>query len=191
MKFNIVAFDSLPDVLKKSDYVDFLLYLNKEKPCIRLGKNKNFVYKELIDWCYKFNHSYVISKSGLMYISKHKIIAIFTMHIDDLSIPHELLLGKLLGYPICCSKKIMSVGEMNIDQFEQELVKSNEFIGKYKYINPTYYTRGLSLISHVPCSCQCQASLRIAKRSLSVINHYKEHSKLKELHKFWEEGNCV
>lgn len=25
MKYNIVAFDSLPDVLKKSDYVDFLL----------------------------------------------------------------------------------------------------------------------------------------------------------------------
>ncbi|EIW19582.1 MULTISPECIES: hypothetical protein [Pelosinus] len=86
-------------------------------------------------------------------------------------------MGHLLGYPICCCQKIAVVGEMYIDEWEALFVKKTHFEGRYKIINPKGYREGYSLISHIPCSPNCEPSLNIAQKALSIImlNKYNKY----------------
>lgn len=173
--FNLKAFESLPFTLKPSDYVDFLLFLLREKPCIRLGFNQAAVYQEMIYWC-KDNHlTYIVSKEGFMYISKYRTLAWLAKVVDDSTISHAFLLGKILGYPTCCSKKVASMGECGIDEYEKELVNNNLFQAPYHLTNPQGYVEGYSLISHIPCCTNCNESLRKATKAYKVIEKYSEH----------------
>ena len=103
--FNLSAFESLPQNLRPSDYVDFLLFLGNLKRAIRLGKNSNDIYQLVVAWCQQYRFSYYVSSSGYMYISKTYLTARLICSIDDSPFPHAFLLGLLLGYPICCAKK--------------------------------------------------------------------------------------
>ena len=174
MTHSVEAFDLLPNSLKKSDYVDLLLFLIKEKKAVRLGANSIETYNEMSHWCKQEKYKYVISSSGLMYIAKHSWLAQLVRIVDDATFPHAFLLGKLLGYPSCCSIKAHRLGEQLIDKWENDLVQSGEFVGEYRLINPSGYLQGTSLISHVPCKCSCRKSLRIAKKMLYVIRQNSE-----------------
>ena len=175
MFFNSVAYASLPQTLKSSDYVDLLLLLVGEKNAVRLGANTFDVYEEMCNWCKQTSYRYIISKSGLMYISRYLWLARIVSIVDNSLLPHEFLLGRLLGYPACCSKKIASLGEQSIDQWESELVEYGHFNGDYSLIDPSGYIEGTSLISHIPCSCNCVKSLKIAKSALRVIKEYSDN----------------
>ena len=173
--FNIEAFSSLPKNLKCSDYVDIMLLLSGSKRAIRLGKNTTEVYEKMNYWCIKFKYRSKISRSGLMYISKYIGFVTLVNIVDDCIFPHAYILGCLLGYPSCCSKKIAKIGEPFIDQWENKLVTSGGFNVDYKLINPEGYLSGTSLISHVPCSFQCKISLQIARSTLETIKTYKDY----------------
>ena len=166
---NIEAFEALPKFLRPSDYIDFLLFLMKEKPCLRLGKNSEAIYNSVIEWCKKFNYKWLVSEEGYMYISQNRILTFITRMVDDSVREHSYLLGKLLGYPKCCSKKIATIGEAHIDEYEQLLIAQSEFSGDYSIINPEGYIAGYALISHVPCCGKCKKSLRQAKKVYRVI----------------------
>ena len=66
MTHSVEAFDLLPNSLKKSDYVDLLLFLIKEKKAVRLGANSIETYNEMSHWCKQEKYKYVISSSGLI-----------------------------------------------------------------------------------------------------------------------------
>ena len=185
MVFNSVAFVSLPQTLKRADYVDLLLLLVGEKKAVRLGANTFDVYEAMRDWCKQTSYRYIISTSGLMYISRKLWFAKIVSIVDNSLFPHEFLLGRLLGYPACCSKKIASLGEQSIDQWECELVESGHFNGEYALINPSGYIEGTSLISHVPCSCNCVKSLKIAKSALRVIKENSDNESFNRW-KMWQ-----
>lgn len=183
--FNITAFINLPKNLKKSDYIDLLLFLCNLKKSIRLGNNNFDTYLVMKNWCDKYNFSYTISSSNLMYISKFKILCLITQLIDDSSFNHSYILGRILGYPKCCCKKIALVGEKNIDNFEADLFNSSELSTPYELINSSYYTDGTALISHVPCSHSCEESLKIALKAKKVITRHREFKEMSTWINFW------
>lgn len=174
----ISAFNKLPEDLKKSDYIDMLLFLIDLKPCVRLGNNNYAVYDRMKSWCNSNGFSYVVSSERLMYIAKSKLLARITQLVDDSCVEHSYLLGYLLGYPNCCCKKISSIGENRIDSYEKELCENEEFRPPFDIINPTGYHEGYSLISHVPCCSTCEKSLKIAKRVMNVIFDYQNNYKM-------------
>ena len=173
-RFDIKAFEALPVDLKNNDYIDLLLFLIQQKPNIRLGKNTFKVYNSMKKWCNKFGYKFIISSSGYMYISRKLLLAKLTQLVDDSLLEHSEILGLLLGYPQCCRKKIKTIGENNIDEYEKQLCKHG-FTKPYHLINSSSYTKGYALISHVPCCNNCNESLRIAKKALKIIRQYKSY----------------
>lgn len=175
--FNIADFESLPEGLKDSDYVDLLLFLINQKPGVRLGKSSLELQNQMKNWAKKRNFGFIVNYDNYVYLGKTKLIARMIQLIDDSYFSHEFLLGRFLGYPTCCCKKVKFIGEKNIDLWENELCNTSIFKGKFRLINPSGYTQGKSLISHIPCSCNCEKSLTIAKKALSIIIQNKENEK--------------
>lgn len=173
--FKLEAFESLPQTLKPSDYVDFLLFFIGEKSCVRLGFNEDCIYKDMIRWCKDNRLSYVVSKAGFMYISKRQPLAWFAKIVDDSTLNHTFLFGKILRYPTCCSKKVASIGECGIDEYEKSLIQNNVFQFPYHIINPEGYVNGYSLISHIPCCVSCKKSLKIAIKAYEIIEKNSEN----------------
>lgn len=183
--FNVNEFENLPLDLKPSDYIDFLLFLSNLKPCVRLGYNKFDVYNKMIIWCKRYDYYYVVSSEKFMYISKKKFINIFAMKVDNSLYKHSFILGLLFGYPSCCSKKIASIGENNIDAYETSLVSNSGFPNPYHITNPNGYIRGECLISHIPCCDHCKRTLLIAQRTYSIIIKYKNHPRFARWKSKW------
>ena len=183
--FNLKAFENLPTTLKPSDYVDFLLFLAHEKPCLRLGYNQTDVYLEMIAWCKTHKLAYVVSEAGFMYISKYFPLAYIAKVVDDSTISHTYIFGKILGYPSCCSKRIATIGESNIDKFKKEFVSSSDFRAPYHIINPEGYIDGYSLISHIPCCATCKRSLKKASATYKVILKYGDRPAFSKWRNYW------
>lgn len=183
-KFNIKIFEALPTDLRNNDYIDLLLFLIRQKPSIRLGKNTAKAYGNMKRWCNKYGYKFIISSSGYMYISKQLWLAKLTQLVDDSLSEHTGLLGLLLGYPKCCRKKIKAIGESNIDEYEQQLC-NQVFTGDYHLIDCSLYTKGYALISHVPCCNNCDESLKIAKSTLKIIRQYKSYPCMKRWSMFF------
>lgn len=173
-RFDIKAFEALPIDLKNNDYIDLLLFLIQQKPNIRLGKNSLKAYNAMKKWCYRFGYKFIISSSGYMYISRKLLLAKLTQLVDDSLLEHSEILGLLLGYPKCCRKKIKTIGENNIDEYEKHLCNRG-FTKPYNLIDCSPYTKGYALISHVPCCNNCDESLKIAKSALKIIRQYKSY----------------
>lgn len=183
--FNLEAFESLPKTLKPSDYVDFLLFLAHEKPCLRLGYNQLDVFLEMITWCKAHKLSYVVSDAGFMYIAKYFALAYIARVIDDSTMSHTYILGKILGYPSCCSKRMAAIGESNIDDFEKEFVSNSSFQAPYHIINPEGYVDGYSLISHIPCCTTCKWSLKKASIVYKVILEHNDRPAFSKWKEYW------
>ena len=77
-------------------------------------------------------------------------------------------LGELLGYPGCCAKHCMTIGESNIDNYAKEFAR-NTHKQNIKLLNISHYEQGISLISHIPCSYNCQPSINMAKETLRQL----------------------
>lgn len=171
--FPLLEFEALPVNLRPSDYVDMLLFLNKDKPAVRLGLNSEVVYQSMTEWCAIYHYNYCISQSNYMYISGSRFLANLIRIIDDATFPHEFILGIFLGYPSCCARKASFVGESKLDQWEQEAYITSSTQIRHQLTDPTKYLSGASLIAHIPCSPNCKKSQKIAKRALSVISQNK------------------
>ncbi len=149
--------------------VDILLFLLGLKLCVRT-KLKPFQneLKPIEEWCKQFKLHFEKSTDGFIYIAKDQELLHLVNSVDHSHHPHEEELGRLLGYPTCCYRKIAEVGEMQIDSFENWLI-SQPFTGTFKLINPYAYREGKAFISHVPCSPSCSPSLEIAKKVVSIL----------------------
>lgn len=173
MIFPVKEFEDLPEELNNSSYVDFLLFLAKLKPSLRIKLNDECIQDKLKMWCINNHFKFVTNEDNYFYIARDKYSVDQLKRIDDSYDPHEFEFGRLLGYPICCCQKIAVVGEVYIDEWEAIFVKESHFEGRYEIINPKGYSEGYSLISHIPCSPKCMPSLKIAQKVLSIIMRYK------------------
>src|SRR3546814_12102422 len=86
------------------------------------------------------------------------------MSIDRERGNHTAHLGLMLGYPRCCARAAARVGESSLDTWAAGLTR-RRFLGRFTAIQITGYRQGRALISHIPCSPNCLASLLLARRS--------------------------
>lgn len=173
INFDIEMFENLPMTLQKSNYIDLLIFIANLKPAVRIKTDGN--NKCLIDWCINNQLYFSCGEDDYFYISRTKEIVERLKRTDASCVPHEYELGTLLGYPECCCKKISSVGEINIDKWEEAFINNSVFRGEYELINPKGYRDGYALLSHVPCSSTCRNSLEIALEVLCVVVRNKNN----------------
>ncbi len=76
---------------------------------------------------------------------------------------HTQRLGRMLGYPHCCSRAATRMGECNLDAWAS---RKRRYIGRFRLIDHSRYEHGEALISHIPCSSACRPSLSIALAAL-------------------------
>ncbi len=102
-----------------------------------------------------------------MYISKDETKAHLAKYFEMLN-NHEDL-GKTLGYPECCTT-----------YFKQNFSSQNsnpEHAPTNPYTNLTKRQNDAAIISHFPCSSECQQSINLAKSSVDVLMKIdKEHT---------------
>ncbi|MEY0876678.1 DUF483 domain-containing protein [Providencia manganoxydans] len=181
--FNLEAFASSPSDLPKSAYVDLLLFISDIKPAVRIGVLDDVRAFKLYLWAIDFKYFSKIDNDGFVFISKLNNIE-HLIQIDQSNQDHTEELGKLLGYPHCCIKKISEIGESNIDLYEENVVYNWSFENDFQLINPKLYYQGYSLISHIPCSPTCKKSLLIARKTLSVIKNNQSHYRFSNFKKW-------
>lgn len=108
--------------------------------------------------------------------------ASLVLEIDRRASAHEIELGRALGYPACCCERVAEVGESEIDSYAI-VVEGWSFEGPYQRINPAGYRSGRALISHLPCSPTCEASLPIADRAYRFVVENAREPALSELYR--------
>ncbi len=122
----------------------------------------------------RINKNSIIPGKFFMYISKSIELAEQAKQQEEKN--NHLELGRLLGYPKCCR-------EFFEKNFPIESIKNNDYtlttlknsIGfKFPfYTNIAIRHLDLTLLSHFPCSFNCEESIKIAKSNLNTI---KKHS---------------
>lgn len=149
--------------LPESFKVDFSLLLLNLKPSVRFVARVDF-YLEMLQ---QIMSSYCIALvNNSVYISRTKNVLDRIIISDHKLTPHEKELGYLLGYPSCCCEKVESIGEYNIDLYETQFVKTVE---RKSLLDISHYKEGIALLSHIPCSLKCNASLKMAESFLNLI----------------------
>ena len=168
-------FRSIPfGLLRPSAVVDFVLFFASQKPAIRLLVSSETSAEALGIWCSKTGYDFATDQDGFSCIATSPGYAEAVLKIDQRLDAHEAELGSALGYPDCCCERLASIGESNIDAYASN-VAGWTFVNEFRRINPTQYLNGLSLISHLPCSPNCEASLVIAKQARRfVLTHTTE-----------------
>lgn len=174
LAFPIRAFEELPPSLPPSSYIDFLLLLGGLKPTIRLYVIEARTQHAIEFWGEEYGYASAANPFGYIYIAKTQDAALRLRELDDSPEAHEFELGLLLGYPQCCCRRAAEIGESNLDEWEATISQDAAFRRAPNYlIDPCGYTEGASLISHIPCSVQCKASLSIARATLRIVLYQK------------------
>lgn len=129
------------------------------RPAVRLSIGRRTT--ELRRWARLQGYFTASDDEGYVVLSRNPAHARRTLRVDRWPGRHTAALGALLGYPPCCSRAAARVGDEGIDRL-QAGVAGGAFIGLFTLIDPSGYLSGRALISHVPCSRRCVASLAMA-----------------------------
>jgi hypothetical protein len=165
----------LPHWLKRSARVDLLQLLAGVRPAIRTETVGFVEYVVIQRWARGFGW-FVAFDDPFIALSPIPGLSRQILAIDRQPAPHTLRLGLALGYPLCCCRAAERVGENNLDDWSATMGR-RAFFGRFKLINPSGYGEGLSLISHIPCSPYCAASLRLVNGVLQKFGRPPEPSR--------------
>lgn len=167
------AFARLPfTLLADSCRVDFMHLLYLDKPCIRTYLDSPEALSLLKSWCLTSGLSLCHDDEYACIAWDHEY-AHHVLQVDQSCVKHEYELGLLLGYPTCCAEHAGVVGEQHLDDYAA-CAASWPYPAPFALINPTGYSKGASLVCHIPCSPTCARSLDIARAALSVIQRHAE-----------------
>lgn len=162
----------LPHWLKRSARVDLAQLLAGVRPAIRT-ETVGFVELEVIQrWARGFGW-FVALDDPFIALSPIPGLSRRILAIDRQPAPHALRLGLALGYPLCCCRAADRIGENNLDDWSATMGR-RAFFGRFKLIDPSGYGEGLSLISHIPCSPRCAASLKQVNSLLQKVGRSLE-----------------
>lgn len=157
--------------------VDIILMIIGLKPAVRTKTKQPNKFTCIKNWCKSWSFVSYMDQDNYVYIASNAKLIKQLIDLDHLIQKQEDKLGQLLGYPDCCCKKIVEIGEECIDDYEQELCQK-EFEALFRLINPQNYRKGTAFISHVPCSTTCLDSLFIAQQLSLFILKNKKHPAL-------------
>ena len=151
-----------PAWLAPSAMADLNLLLAGAKPVARLQVGERTA--ELRRWARRSGLFTSVDADGYAAVSRTPAAARRVIDLDRRPGRHTHALGMLLGYPACCSRAAARTGDEGIDGRHEALVR-RRFHGRFRAIDPRGYSAGLALLSHVPCSHRCTASLVLATRT--------------------------
>jgi hypothetical protein len=104
----------------------------------------------------------VLDQEGFVVFSPSASRARRVMTVDQSAGDHTRALGLALGYPPCCARAAARVGDHELDAWAAH-VAGRRTIGRFALTSPAAYRAGRALVSHVPCSPRCVASLAMAE----------------------------
>jgi len=152
---------ALPPWLSASAGTDLTQLLAGAKPAARLVAGCRT--RDTRRWARRHGLFASFDRAGYIVLSRNAATARRVLQLDGRPGRHTAGLGVLLGYPRCCCRAAARVGDEGIDRLHSRLAK-RRFPGCFKLIDPSCYQVGGSVLSHVPCSPVCRASLAIARR---------------------------
>lgn len=152
----------LPATLPRSASIDVEMLLRGHKPAARIWAGE--ARGEVRRWARRMGLFSSSDPEGYVVLSRSGSDARRILSVDRRPGRHTSALGKMLGYPNCCSRKAARVGDEGIDGLQASLAL-RRFRGRFVLTDPRGHRAGLALLSHVPCSHVCSASLAIARRS--------------------------
>lgn len=152
----------VPGWMPASAVADLAHLLAGTKPAVRIEVGHHA--RELRRWARCLGLFTSSDHDGFAAVSPVAATARRVLDLDRRPGRHTLALGIMLGYPVCCSRAAAKVGDEGIDSHHQAIT-ARRFHGRFKGIDPTGYRKGGSLLSHVPCSHRCVASLLLAARA--------------------------
>lgn len=153
-----------PAWLPPSAAIDMDLLMLGLKPAARL--NVGDCGLEIRRWARVRGLFCSVDGDGYAVLSRSGSTARRVLDVDRRPGRHALALGRMLGYPDCCSRAAARVGDEGIDAMCQALA-TRRFRGRFRFINPGGYRSGRALLSHVPCSHWCEASAAMAMRRVA------------------------
>lgn len=154
--------EALPDWLPPSAGTDMVQLLSGRRPAIRLIVGSRA--SDLRRWARRLGLFTSSDADGYATLSRSPAAARRVLELDRRPGRHTNALGRLLGYPPCCSRAAALVGDEDIDAMHTALT-SRRFHGRFRAIDPSNYAIGSAFISHVPCSHRCLASLSLVART--------------------------
>jgi hypothetical protein len=172
---------SLPAGLPASLTVDALGLLAGTKPALRVFAAP--LQDELLRWADTEGWAAAVDVDGVVVIASEPRVANQILRLDRSRTRHAHEMGILLGYPTCCSTRIATLGEAAIDQRCIEIERWS-FRGRFRVIDPTGYRDGRAVLSHLPCSVACRASLALAERVLPSALAVRSHAPASQIATF-------
>ena len=151
----------LPSWLPPSAATDLDLLLMGLKPAARLHVRER--RSKIRRWARSQGLFCSTDTDGYAVLSRDGAIARRLLDLDRRPGRHAIALGRMLGYPECCSRAAARVGEARIDDWG-DAIAARRFRGRFRKIDPGAYRAGGALLSHVPCSHVCEASAKLVKR---------------------------
>lgn len=162
---------TLPPWLKPSAYTDILHLAAQIRPALRTELSIPVSHNVVRAWMRHLGWYTAIDGDDFIVVSRSAALARMILAIDCDDSPHTFRLGRALGYPTCCCRAAAGVGEQNLDSWALALSRE-PFIGRFKLIDPSHYKDGNALISHIPCSASCHASLQMAEATLTALRRF-------------------
>ena len=159
---------TLPPWLKPSARTDILHLAAKIRPAIRTELAVPVRQEIVRSWMRRFGWCTAIDRDDFLVVARSSTQVRMILAIDRDDSPHTFRLGRELGYPTCCCRAAANVGEQNLDSWALAL-SQRRFIGRFRLIDPIRYREGNALVSHIPCSPFCQASLQMAEATLATL----------------------
>ena len=151
-----------PRTLPRSALIDLDLLMRGHKPVARLHAQGRSA--ELRRWARRWGLFASGDADGYVALSRRASSARRALDLDRRPGRHTAALGRMLGYPACCSRRAARVGDEGIDALHAALA-GRRFVGLFALTDPRGYREGGALVSHVPCSHVCAASLALVLRS--------------------------
>lgn len=152
---------ALPNWLKASARVDLALVLSGAREMMRTELSRPVSAAEVGRWA-RFRGLYAsCDPAGFVALGQRPGVGRRLLALDAAPGDHVHALGRMLGYPTCCCRAARAQGEAEIDRWA---ARPRRFLGRFQAIDPSGYLHGNALVSHVPCSAQCRASLALAAR---------------------------
>ncbi len=148
-----------PGGLPRSAYIDIDRLMRGQKEVVRLivGDDAAGIRR----WARRSGFFTSADADGYVVLSRCASSARRALDLDRRPGRHTAALGRMLGYPPCCSRAAARIGDEGIDR-QHAVIATRRFHGRFRAIDPSGYADGSSRISHVPCSPRCLPSLRMA-----------------------------
>ena len=152
----------LPQWLVPSAKPELVQVLNGTKPAARLYVGSRT--GDMRRWARRLGLFASTDRDGYVVLSRKSAASRRILELDRRPGRHTLALGMFLGYPRCCSRAAARCGDEGIDAMHDKIA-ARRFHGRFEMINPAAYRQGGTILSHVPCSHRCVASLSLAARA--------------------------